>query len=523
MTAVSDFRISALHKPFCTVLLATLLSASVAGADRLAPALEEPESTPVARADSIATESLSVRAESSPPKKNYLRTAILEAMALAGGTAWYWLDRERQVADWDFPSLAERLSLDVIRYDNNPHHVNFAWHAANGMSFHFMARINGLSFAESVAAGALTSLAWEYALEYREKVSFNDLMFTTGSGIPLGEFVHVFGRFLNEDPEAASFAPARWTAGIPAALMRTLDGAPPASLSTRPDFWHELHLAYDLSAANVSLDGQEDEHALHALHFNGRFVRLPGYLQTGVWQRFFRGAEFTEGVGNLGFGGKGDVTRVFADTVLLGWYRQSYLEDRDKLSNATLLGVSMAYRYRREQAGIWDDRVGVLHFPGLAAELNLRLGDFSFEGRARLHADFAGVNALSNEAWEAAHPGPDEQGKSILRKQGYYYGFGASAGISATLRYRELSLGGRLWAARYSSDEGLDRIQEDLDLDQASSDRIRDTELWLRWQGLPFHSYVGAAFSRRQRKAKFEEFDARADLDRFTLQLGLAL
>ena len=418
-------------------------------------------------------ESLNAKTEGSEaaglyPQKNYLRTAIMEALALAGGTTWYWIDRERQVADWDFPSLSERLTLDVIRYDNNPHHVNFAWHAANGMGFHFMARINGLSFLESVAAGALTSLVWEYGLEYREKVSFNDLMFTTGSGIPLGEFVHVFGRYLNEDPEPVSFPPARWTAGFPMALMRAMDGAPAASLATRPDFWHDLHLAYDYSAASASLDGEQDEHVLHSFYFDGRFVRLPGYLQTGVWGRYFHGAEFTESVMELGFGGKGSATRVFADTTLLGWYQQKFVEDREQLSSATMLGVSMAYRYRREQAGLWDERLGVLHFPGLAAELNLRWRDFSFEGRARLHVDFAGVNALSNEAWEEAHPA--EQGKAILRKQGYYYGFGGSAAISATLRFRALSLGGRLWAAHYSSDEGLDRLQEQVDLDQESSD-----------------------------------------------------
>jgi hypothetical protein len=480
-----------------------VLSASSAAAQE-----QEPKVTPVApRVDE--------------PEKHYLRTAIMEALALAGGTAWYWIDRERQVADWDFPSLAERMTLDVIRYDNNPHHVNFAWHAANGMSFHFMARANGLSFLESIAAGSLTSLAWEYALEYREKVSFNDLIFTTGSGIPLGEFIHVLGRYLNEDPDAAEVSVARWSLGLPHALMRGLDGRLATSAATRPDFWHDLHLAYDYSASRASLDEEEESHQLHGIHLDGRFVRLPGYLRPGAWSRFFRSAEFTEAAGGLSFGGKGDSMRLSADTTLLGWYRQQIYEDPQWISNATMLGVSMAYLYRRDKVGLWDDRVGVFHFPGLAADLNLLWREFSFEARVRAHADFAGINALSNADWEAAHP--DEQGKAILRKQGYYYGFGGSAAISATLRYREFSLGGRVWGAHYYSDEGLDRIQETVTLDQKSNDRFFDTELWLRVEGLPYHSYLGASFVRRDRQAQFEEFDASATLSRLTLNLGLAL
>jgi hypothetical protein len=213
--------------------------------------------------------------------------------------------------------------------------------------------------------------------------------------------------------------------------------------------------------------------------------------------------------------------RVSADATLLGWYRQQIYEAPERLGSAAMLGVSMAYLYRRDKVGLWDDRVGVFHFPGPAADLNLRWRDFSFEGRVRLHADFAGVNALSNDDWEAAHPG--EQGKAILRKQGYYYGYGGSAAISASLRFRNFSLGGRFFGAHYYSDEGLDRTQEMVTFDQKSNDRFLDTELWLRVEGLPYHSYLGASLARRDRRSQLEEFDASAELTRLTLQLGLAL
>ena len=283
------------------------------------------------------------------PEKHYLRTAIEEALALAGGTTWYWIDKERQVADWDFPSWSERLTLDVIRYDNNPFHVNFAWHAGNGASFHLIGRVNGLSLWESVGAGVLTSLAWEYTLEYREKVSLNDLLFTSGAGIPLGEFLHVMGRFFHEDPQASEWAAARWTAGFPMALTRAMDGDEAPSLADAEPIWHEMHVGYELGASRAEVSGADADHTLHSLHLDGRFVRLPGYRETGVWARGFSAAEFTHASMDVSGASGGSGFKLFADTTLLGWYSQQIHPGRDFLSNATMLGVSMGYRYRREQ------------------------------------------------------------------------------------------------------------------------------------------------------------------------------
>ena len=137
-----------------------------------------------------------------------------------------------------------------------------------------------------------------------------------------------------------------------------------------------------------------------------------------------------------------------------------------------------------------------------------------------MHADFAGVNALSNDDRNAAHP--DEHGKAILRKMGYYYGYGGSVALAADLRYRRLTLGGSLWAARYHSDEGLDRTQEDVTLDQKSHDEVLDGELHLRLEGLPYGTYLGARLEVRERDAVLEEFSTSAQLRRASLQLGVA-
>ena len=154
-----------LHKHFASVcLIAALLWPSSLRAESPAQLL------PIA--DKVKIE----ETNETKVQVHFWRAALGEALAIGAGTAWYWIDRDRQVADWDSLSWSQRLTLDVIRYDNNPFNINFGGHALNGASYHAIARANGLGLYASAGLGLLTSITWEYALEFREKVSINELL-----------------------------------------------------------------------------------------------------------------------------------------------------------------------------------------------------------------------------------------------------------------------------------------------------------------------------------------------------------
>ena len=123
-------------------------------------------------------------------ESHWLRAAIEEGLLLGAGTAWYWIDRERQVADWDFPSLKQRFNFEAWRLDSNPFPINFFGHAFNGAGFHLLARSNDLSLPAALGYGFATSMVWEYALEFREKISINDVILTPIAGLTGGEFFH---------------------------------------------------------------------------------------------------------------------------------------------------------------------------------------------------------------------------------------------------------------------------------------------------------------------------------------------
>jgi hypothetical protein len=455
---------------------------------------------------------------------HYLRASVEMVMILGAGTAWYWLDRERQVADWDFPSIKQRLTFEAVRFDNNDFWINFIAHPLDGAAAHALARANHLSLAESFGYSLATSLAWEYLLEFREKVSINDIIVTPVTGVVVGEFTHRLGQVLNAPrPPGAE----RWwhqvlgwafgpTVAIHDALdaPRAADGAlVPEDASTRPDIWHALDLSYGWADIDI---GEPEHQSLHTLRFDGRLAAIPGYLRPGRFHRVFTDADLTALRLDLGLGEHGASVDLYADTMLIGVYGQRI--STSGTGTAGAVGIDLAYRYADETQRPWKDQLGIAHLPGLGAEAHLLGRHASLHAYATLHGDFAGIRATPYSAWKAANPDAIE--KSILRKQGYYYGWGWSGRFGAVLDVPYASLGGEIFHGRYDSHEGLDRVQEELTDDVQIDSDVLDYELRLRvspWSRV--HAELAALGRLRRTRVDVHEDESRQE--RYTLRLGL--
>ena len=454
----------------------------------------------------------------------YLRAGIEMALMLGGGTAWYWIDREHNVADWDFPSVKQRLTFEAVRFDNNGFGINFLAHPLNGTAFHTWSRANDLSLAESFGFGLGTSLLWEYGFEFREKVSINDVIVTTSAGVAMGEFLHRLGQYVNSAPGGGWRGVARWTVGVPTAVHHRLDGVAPskparasggAGRGVLHDLWHDLRFSYAWTQASTAGDRLGSS---HTLRFDGRLVAIPGYLRPGWFLRPFSDADITALRLRASFGNGHSGRALHADTMLLGahWQRISAAGR----GPAVTVGTSIAYDYVDESHGPWRDRVGVTHLPGLAADLHLRAGPVTFAAHTRLHGDFAGLHAAPFARWQEANP--DAVAKSILRKQGYFYGWGWSGRLGASLNMPYLALGGEIFYGRYDSHEGLDRIQDELTSDVEAGATVLDRSLWLRLRPPASRYYAELAASSHRRGARVGSFRDAARLDRYLLRLGAA-
>jgi len=444
-------------------------------------------------------------------RPKWIRAAITEGLALGGGTIWYWLDRERQVADWDFPSLKERFNFEAWRLDSNPFPINFFGHAINGAGFHVFARSNDLSLAASLGYGFATSMAWEYALEFREKISINDVMLTPIAGLTGGEFFHWLGRyFLDDGPTAAL-----WGLSLLYAVPHELDGRPP--LPPR-NIWHRFRLGYRLGSADVEPDVGLEPATLttHGIEIDAKLVALPGYARPGRQTRWFADGNVTSLRLRASAADGEPSVDLFGDTIPIGWLRQG-------LRGSVIVGVGVAYRYRKQTIGPWHDRLGVLHLPGPAIDGDLLRGDWRLHASARVNVDFAGLHALPLRRWRAANTDPDIVVKTILRKHGYYYGWGGSARAQLELTGPYLQVGAALMAGRYASQEGLDRAQENITADLESSDRVFEWDAWVRVLPLRERYYLELAASHTARHAELDGLSGSQDLRRYTIAVGAEL
>ncbi|MBI2897128.1 MAG: DUF3943 domain-containing protein [Deltaproteobacteria bacterium] len=458
----------------------------------------------------------------------WLRGVVEESAALAGGAIWYWLTPDRQLADWDYPSLKQRLTLEAWRFDNNTFATNYLWHAFGGTGFHVFGRSNDLGLWPSVVLGFATSFAWEYLLEFREKVSVNDVVVTTGAGVACGEFAHWLGRYLNGSPRPNHplRAAARWTLGLFHAVHRAMDGPPPAARPARldplgfsADIWHRFSIAYGVVRAGSDgvrgAGGPGPPVIAHQLRLEADLAALPGTFAPGRVRRSFSDGNLTR-VRYLGtFDGEDVDTDFYADTSLAGYQLQDIADDGT--GRAASFGAGVAFAYRRERLGTFSDRLGLMHLPVLAYDDHVLGRDFRLSFSVRLAFDFAGVEAAAFPLWKERHP--DAVEKTILRREGYYYAWGFSGRLSLELVLPLVAVGGGYFGGSYDSIEGLDRSQEEVTVDVEAADRIQDLQAWLRVGPMLSVFFVEGRWARELRASRVAENRADQALERYSVEV----
>lgn len=457
-----------------------------------------------------------------------VRALLEETIALSAGAVWYWLTPTRQLADWDFPSWQQRVTFEAWRFDNNTFATNYLWHAFGGTEFHLMGRSNGLPLAASAGLGLATSFIWEYLLEFREKVSINDVLYTTGSGVAAGEFAHWLGRYLTSSPRPGHPArvAARWTLGHMYALHAAMDGGARSPSAARTDalgfttnIWHRFSLSTGVVVATsdgVRPAGDGGTTTAQQVRIEGDLAALPGYLAPGRWQRSFHDGNLTHIRYRGTFDGDDIDTDFYADTALVGAHTQRI--GSDGTGEATSIGAGIAFLYRRERLGRFTDRLGLLHLGNLSLEERIFGDGYRLSATLRLHADFAGIESAAYPLWKRDHP--DAVEKTILRKQGYYYGWGLSGRLGVELEVPPLTLGAAVFAGRYDSQEGLDRSQEDVTADVDAHDRVEDWEAWLRVGPVLDLMFLEARWLRQYRASRAGGRHAAQRLDRLAFSVG---
>jgi hypothetical protein len=489
-----------------------------AGARRAAPAIAAPlpcddcflDSGGVWRNASSSYDSLNDTGE---PERLQAWIGIVAILGI--GTGWYWID-DRNIADWDKPSLKQRLTGEAWRMDNNWFPMNFVYHPWTGASHYAVSRASHLGAIESALNSTLGSSLWEYVLEFNEKISINDMIVTPGAGITLGEFGHKLNGYLNTAPHPSAGKQAlAWILGPGVTLDRAIHGAPPPTpgpldrLGYSSAIWHDFRFSYSVGAVD---DGRSDRPALHAYEARGTLVSIPGYLRPGRLRRFFSDADVTSLAMSIEQSSRGAGFRIDSDTAFLGWLVQDLGYGSQPKGYASVIGLHAGYDYATSH-GVFHEDFSAVHFPSLGWDLHTRGLGLSADLGLRAQLDFAGIGPPAYPLWKRAHP--DAREKSILRKQQYYYAWGGSTEARAAVSAGPVRLSSELFLGAYDSIEGLDRTQHLVTDDVDAKDRLVEQTTRLEIQVPESPIGFGGFVSRRLWHSRVG--DARKDLDIATI------
>ena len=312
---------------------------------------------------------------------------------------------------------------------------------------------------------------------------------------------------------------------MPQALHNSLDdrsglrkGTTPDSLGFSSDIWHRFELSAGSVHAQPRGDAAGDRVVAPDLRASAELVALPGFLRPGHGGRTFRDANVASLKFRLSTAPDVVAVDLASDTFLAGIQSQSF---DDRGGTATVIGIDLGFRFLHERFGGFRERLSQLHFPGLGIDQYILAGNFWLRARARVNADFAGVHAAAYPAYRADHV--DVADKQILRKHGYYYGWGASTRLDLELHTRHLTAGVAFRYGRYDSQEGFDRKQEDVTDDVNARDTTLDAEAWLRIAPTAGRLYFEARASQLEREGRVGAYTSDQSLRRISFALGLSL
>jgi hypothetical protein len=404
------------------------------------------------------------------------RAAAESALFVTLGTAYYWMDPLANSADWDFPSFRSKLTFESVRLDNNFFATNHILHPFAGASVYGFSRVNGLGVVPAFGYAVASSVVWEFALEYREQASVNDLLFTPFGGMALGESLFQLGAYLNSAPGAENTwtRVASVTLGLPQHLHDSLDAVsaprdPPADeLGLSSAYWHRFSAGYEYAVVH-SRDRAE---RLQGFQLTSEIVAMPGFLRPGRFSSAFADGNFSELSWRMAWGKTGlDDVDLWAMVDLVGFYQQDIRGPAEsRRGSAAKMALSTALRFNQREIARRPDRFAVAHLLGPHAGAWLVLGELRACADFSIHADFAGVHPLAFERWDG---GRRETGvKTILARHGYYYAFGYSFRARGGLELGGAELEGHAGYGAYDSLEGIDRWQSQVTRDVPMRDTL---------------------------------------------------
>jgi hypothetical protein len=405
------------------------------------------------------------------------RAALMNLAVLSGGTIWYWANDDFNSQDWslrwDRESWRKKLfTTEVLRFDTNDMNTNAGNHLTAGAVYYLVGRANGLGLGASWALNVASDFVWEYAVEFREYPSVNDLIVTGLAGPTVGEPLLQIGRFFKHSLPtrknrvlAVALAPIEWLTGLAdARAWPEPDETDDRGLTIERG--HVFQFTLGERAVTFNDAGWRRDTTLMA---DLEVMMQRGYGRPGRWAAWARtGAVSRLALGFTYLEGSHLSTLFRTKTTVGGFYWQDIraLDENDFWSRrgySLLVSAASGFEYETRRLPAETDRRAVVNVLGPHLDWSLYSGRLAFRWELGAYGDFAMVDSYALGPEFRANPTPPLT--TAIRAHGYYYATGATAVSRARLDYRRISFTAEARANHFVSIDGLDRERSPLDDD----------------------------------------------------------
>jgi len=418
-------------------------------------------------------------------KKKRVGRAILELVPMLGTSQTnYWIKYTKWLEDWQFQltwkdQKRRFFSLEGQKFDSNCFKTNWT-HSLAGALYYNFARSNNLTWSESLLFTTLTSLYWEFFVEWREVVSVNDNILTSIGGFSIGEAMYQTSKYFLDRPGTGNKIIGTLFDPI-LALNHWLEKKsrrmyPPVTFNHAHDF--SFFVGYKGGSHSVTGEEYSNTH----ISFDTEIINIPSYGKAASYDHGFKDTMSSRIHFDISFGPEGmEEYRASTHVVLTGRAKQDLQDTGDGVRGYSMFwGAASSFElfqqrslfhfdscaefyFSDEFANIptptaFTDKFSTIHIIGPMFDINFFSPKTEFRLTLEAYLDFSLINAMA--LTDYTQDTNLEGVKATLANYGYYYAFGYTAEARARFRYENLNLAAGLRYTFYNSVEGLDRFYE---------------------------------------------------------------
>jgi hypothetical protein len=419
-----------------------------------------------------------------PMPTHYLRPMVEELAALLLGLGQYYSAQETNSLDWDnsynWAGLESKLDGSGYSFDTNYFDTNYLSHPGSGTVYYWLARGNRMSVMTALAFAFASSAVWEYAGEFRERVSVNDVFVTPLAGMAIGETTTQLGAFFDRSCPTAANRALGTLFGPSKTAHDLADGAELARTDAcdRYGFARSGEHRFVLRSAGAGVFRDD-----RASVFETRFGVDLGVKNLRRARHDGRGLDtFDDGnvaelsaSAALSTGGFSDI-RVKVRNVPAGIHFRDTARGtrrREVIFGPVVRGTYSAHRFDRDASRF--DRAFFLDAPAVTVEYVEETQGIRFDASLDAGGSFGGVSSPAQARY--LRYGSEDALPSVARERGYNHVVGLVFAPRLRLRTPHVELGAeldshRVWAVRFLDRYGGKHFV-------AAADQVRRGAVWL--------------------------------------------